>query len=142
MNHVEIEARRLIDQWGSNDPFELCDYLGIYVIDCDLPENISGFYHCMCGVKIIYLNLLLNTIRRKVVCAHELGHAVLHDQVNALFMQNSSNILMSKYEKEADLFCAELLIDDEALHESRDIEALARQTGIPERILKLKYNKM
>lgn len=142
MKRAETEAKGLVARWRTRDPFVLCDQLGIHVIECDLPANISGFYQCMYGTKIIYLNSLLGNIRKNVVCAHELGHAVLHEHLNSLFMQESGNFVTGRYECEADLFCAELLIDDLILKECPDIEAIAMRTGISERILKIKYQQL
>lgn len=136
--HAVFKAQGLVERYGTRDPFELCDYLNIFVIRCDLPENIYGFYQRMFGSQIIYLNSMLGLGRQRVICAHELGHAVLHEDVNSLFLQEQGAVLMAKYEREADLFLGELLLGD-LEEEFDDVYQAAAQTGVPERILKLRY---
>lgn len=134
---AELAACRLIRGTGSNDPFEICAQLGIEVIECLLPENISGFYHKLNGCRLIYINSLLQETRKRLVCGHELGHAVLHEEMNTLFQYAPAQYPAGKWEKEADLFCATLLLH--GIPRGGSVEELSRRTGLSKEIIEQKY---
>ena len=46
----------------------------------------------------------------KYCLAHELGHAILHEQLNWAFLSQNTYFVTEKYEREADLFAAYLLL--------------------------------
>ena len=71
------------------------------------------------GVEII--DMIINTISinnkysekaKKILCAHELGHALLHEQCINYFATTSSNV-MTNIEFEANLFAVALLADND-----------------------------
>ena len=64
--------------------------------------------------------------------AHELGHALLHKGVNAVFLTDSTNFVTGRYEREADLFAAALLINvEDIIQNGSSIERIAKITGVP-----------
>ena len=48
---------------------------------------------------------------QRTVCAHELGHAVLHTHANTPFLRKNTFFSVDKLEIEANTFAALLLID-------------------------------
>lgn len=93
--------------------------------------------------RCIYMNSEIeDETFRRVVMAHELGHAVLHMKYNCTFMKGYTLLLTSKVEKQANLFAAHLLITDEMLHEFENFtwEQFCDCTGFPEQLLKLRLN--
>ena len=54
----------------------------------------------------------LNGRKARFVCAHELGHSLLHKNLNRIFMDVNTNMVTSRYENEADRFAVDLLFDD------------------------------
>ena len=54
---------------------------------------------------------------QRQVCAHELGHAILHRKINTIFLDTYTYIVTDKLEIQANMFAAELLIQDEVLKE-------------------------
>lgn len=137
MNRAQGAACALVARYREHDPEQLAERLGILVLDCDLPDSVEGFYQCMEQTKIIYLNERLPYYRRRVVCGHELGHAVLHGQVNSLLLGWES----ARLENEADLFCAELLLSSGECEEN-DIGGIVRATGLPERAVRMRYHQI
>lgn len=77
---------------------------------------------------------------RRLVMAHELGHAILHRKQNCYFIRNKTFLSTSKIEIEANRFAAELLIPDSMLESHKDMTVgqLARSLGYAERIVELK----
>lgn len=69
------------------------------------------------------------------MCAHELGHALLHEGHNALFLRERTDFVMERYEREADLFAGYLLLDgetvEECLRNGWTSEQAAAFTGCP-----------
>ena len=55
------------------------------------------------------MNSELEENKMEWVCAHELGHAVLHSDINAMNYNQGYNIELSDLEIEADLFSLFLL---------------------------------
>lgn len=143
MEYVKGLVRELKERFGTGDPFELCDYLDILVLTMDLPASVKGFYCCAGGFKIIYLSDRLAQNERALICAHELGHAVLHEHVNGIFITVATFMVPSRFEREADLFAAHLLLDDGRVMYDRyglsTVEQIAMHTGIDERIVRMRY---
>lgn len=80
---------------------------------------------------------------KRWVCAHELGHMLLHKKSNAVFMDTKTHFNTNIYEIEADKFAVELLVSDEdvlALH-GYTIQQAARILGYQKRLIELKWLK-
>jgi Zn-dependent peptidase ImmA (M78 family) len=137
MNAAET-ARRLMSQWKTADPFELCDCLGIRVLWVELPESVRGFYHTLRGHPLIYINVDASPEEQMEICGHELGHAVMHASLNTLFLESVGVFNQGRVEREADRFCAELLVPFP--EEGETAETLACRSGVTEYLVRLKYN--
>ncbi len=111
MADIRAIVEGLTEEYKTRDPFELCGHLEIEVLKAVLPTRVSGFYTELMGLPFIYLNQSLSEERERAVCAHELGHAVLHPKCNSLFLGKSTNFVTGKFEREANLFAGFLLLD-------------------------------
>lgn len=132
-------AENLVRAWGTRDPFRLCEALGIAVVRVDLPDATRGLYYRCGGKSIILLADRLPPAESRAVCAHELGHALLHPQLNVQFMLQNTRLVTARLEREADRFAAELLIDpavwQDAQYEGYSREQLAAALELPPRLL-------
>lgn len=137
MSRAMREAYRLIALYDDSDPEQLAEKMGILVILCDLPETVEGFYHCFRGQPIIYLADRLPPQRRRTVCGHELGHAVLHGDINSLLLDESH----ARMEREADMFSAALLLREQP-DDCYDVQSVVRETGLPEAAVRRVYDLM
>lgn len=135
-------AFALIEEHETNDPFELCDLLGILVLSSDLPESVQGFSANIKNNNIIYLNNLLDYPMDKQVCAHELGHILMHPHHNLLFMMEHTLFVHQRYEREADEFCAALLFRPEEMEDFTSLGQFAESLGVEERIAKIMLSKV
>ena len=95
-------------------------------------------------IKTITVNSDLPEIIQKIIVAHELGHAMLHrtssvQAFHEVVMYDSSSIK----EKEANLFAAELLLEDgevlEALNQDVTFFSAAAQLRVPMEMLDFKF---
>ena len=107
-------AKGLRDSWNTNDPFEIAKKFGIEVLFRDVA--IKGFTAQTIKIPgyptIISINDAFNEKSKKILCAHELGHALLHDESVNHFSVTKRNV-MTYVERDANLFAVALLIDDE-----------------------------
>lgn len=135
---AKTKAEELVQKYQTSAPFALCERMGIPIVKEELPESVRGFSVSIKGRRIIYLNALLEEEMLRQVCAHELGHMVLHRQHNLIFMMEHTLYVHEKFEREADQFCAALLIGQEMLGEVTTVQQLAALAGVEERIAALR----
>ncbi|EMT38213.1 putative Zn peptidase [Thermoanaerobacter thermohydrosulfuricus WC1] len=137
-------VRKLIKKYKTSDPYELANYLNIIVLIDNLDESIRGYFHYFKRNKIIHINSKLSDKDKRIVLAHELGHAILHPRLNIIFMERNTYFIKSKYEYEANKFAAELLIDDDDLKVmyNETIGSIAGTLGVNEELVAYKLNKI
>lgn len=142
MDYVKNVVQHLIKKYKTNDPFELAEYLKIKIMYEDLGSRINGFYQSCPKIKIIHINNNLDYANRIIVCGHELGHAVLHSKLNIVFLQKHTFCVKDRFEREANIFAAELLIPNELLKEypGYSIEQISALHNISVELFRLKYN--
>ena len=101
-------ARELRCEYNTRDPYILAKHYGIRVGD-DLELSISKKAYTIKMDNyptMIMINNVYDKRSRIVLCAHELGHALLHD--SAITEKNA----FTDDEYEANLFAVSLLFDD------------------------------
>ncbi len=109
----------LVRRYGTRDPFKIAKELGINVIFCDNFGSLKGMYRVIKRNRFIFINKALSSRMKAIVCAHELGHDLLHRQLaraNGLheFMLYDMD---TRAEYEANIIAAEILIDTDDLLE-------------------------
>lgn len=124
-------AERLVRKFGTRDPFKIAEELDYTIIYTPL-VGVRGFYQYLKRCHIIYLDSELDDNTARFVCAHELGHSILHRGLNRIFMDTRTFIVTGRYEKEADRFAIDLLHSDEDLQPylSRSCDCAAAYMGV------------
>lgn len=64
--------------------------------------------------QFIFINSNLNYHEIKAILAHELGHALLHPDINTIDERYKPIIPDGKIERQADIFASEFLLDDDS----------------------------
>lgn len=107
-------AREFKSEWKTNDPFEIAERLGIDVLfRTNCPADFTAQTIKVEGYPtIISINENYTEFSRKVLCAHELGHALLHENTVNYFNITTQNV-KTAYELEANLFAISLLTDED-----------------------------
>lgn len=133
-------AAELSRQHGTNDPFELCDRLNIKFLHWPL-EDMRGYFYQNENGRIIVLNTNLKPWEDRFVCAHEIGHFLLHGGFNRVFLDSRTFLNPSRYEKEANEFGMYLLFpEDSVLLEYGDtVQTIAANIGLSEDLVSLRF---
>lgn len=135
---IKDEVENIVATCKTCNPFNICEKKNIVVNECDL-GSIQGYFVRIERCNFICLNSSLSSIEKKIVCSHELGHFVLHSDINTLLFSDYSNSSIALYEKQADVFACYLLLREYEKDElcGFNIEQISSYTGIPLRYLKL-----
>lgn len=107
-------ASSLVRRYATRDPFRIAEALGCIVIRTPL-RGIRGFYQRMKRQQILYVDSELPEAQARLVCAHELGHALLHRGCNRIFLDANTYFAVNRQEIEASRFALCLLYEDEEL---------------------------
>ncbi|HFK1726866.1 ImmA/IrrE family metallo-endopeptidase [Bacillus cereus] len=131
----------ITEKHGTINPFEIAENKGIIVLYEDL-GNTLGFYNTYKRIKFIHINNQIDETTQRFVCAHELGHAVLHPKANTPFLRNQTFFSVDRLEIEANTFAVELLLTDEMISAYEDtrlsIQEVAEIHGVPGGFARLK----
>lgn len=147
MDSIKNIVNDLVTEFKTRNPFELCDCLNIPILYEPL-GNIKGFFQNILNTPIIHLNSNLNEHEVNCVLSHELGHAVLHKDLNVCFLKHYTFSITDKYENEANKFTAELLIDDNSLIDILEIndlitcEDLSKYFFVPTEFISYKFSSL
>lgn len=100
------------------------------------------------GVKSITINSDLSEEFQRIICAHELGHAILHKDQSGVkaFHDFALFDAASRFEYEANIFAAEYLLKDidvlELLNDDLSFFQAAAQLYVPAEILDFKFRTL
>lgn len=130
MENFQKAISKLVKKYGTNNPFEIAEIMGIQIIYMDL-GSIHGFYRVYKRVKTIVINNRLKAWERKFVCAHELGHAIKHPNLNISFLKNNTFYSIGKIENEANKFALYLLLHGKNFEDYETKHDLLRENAIP-----------
>lgn len=135
--------RKIVKKYGTNDPFELADCLGAITITAPLKDGTRGFYDYYKRNGIICIDENLSDEEARMVCAHELGHFILHRKVNSVLLKNTTLLNTNRYEIEANRFAAYLLIPTQYLMEYAEygytIDQLASIFSVSREFMELRF---
>jgi len=124
----------LIDTYSTNDPYELCDLLGIIIKKVDreyilLGGNESSYFRNAFGNELIYLRDDLDRKHQEFYLLHEIGHAIIHTHVDC--SNQLANI--GRLEKQANYFAFKIanIIFDKYELQDLTIEQISKHLRIP-----------
>lgn len=139
-----MDIRSVVDnlcrKYKTRNPYELIDAMGIILQYGENMEKVRGFYLYANRIKLICVGNGLPEHIERFVISHELGHAVMHKQSSAPFLQ-STFLSLDKMEIEANKFAAELVIPDEEImeHWEYTIDEWAMFYGLPREVVELRF---
>lgn len=132
----------LVECYETDDVYELCDCLGISIVQKELNGAGSFFLRNQNNDEFIFIDNSITGTRKREIIAHELGHAILHVDLNVAYYK-SSLLLGSKLEKQANIFASELLLksicDDNCIYDGMTYRDLASCLEVSETFVKNKF---
>lgn len=97
-----------------------------------------GYYNRYKRIQFIHINNDAKEALQKFICAHELGHAILHPNANTPFLKKNTFFSIERIEIEANTFAVELLLSDDVIYEYKDnslsINEIANMYSMPEEV--------
>ena len=130
MGVIHNTVAKIARKYKTNNPFAIAKLKGIVLLYADLGETL-GFYFYDSRIKFININNRLDEDLQRFVCAHELGHAVLHPKSNTPFLKRQTLFSTDKIEREANEFAVHLLLYDKNLEDYETRFDVLRENGIP-----------
>ncbi|MCM3789469.1 ImmA/IrrE family metallo-endopeptidase [Domibacillus indicus] len=141
MSDIKVTVQNLIKKHNTSDPFTIAEQNGI-LLSYEALGNILGYFSSYKRVNFIHINNKLNEHGQRFVCAHELGHALLHPKTNTSFLKRKTLFSIDRMEVEANTFAVELLLPDEKIKEYSNehltLYQIGEMHGVPREIVSLK----
>lgn len=140
------KIEEIITELNTNNPFEAVLKYDIIVLYENL-GSIKGYFNVVTGdngekIKFIHLNEKLEGREKEIIMAHELGHALLHENEGNSILLDHTLISFGKLENEANKFAIELLINNEELKNCLECgynkDQIASYFGVPIDMLEYK----
>ncbi len=104
---IQKKVDFIVNLCDSRNPFKIAELLGIR---CEFVEmkDVEAFSlkSEQDGNGVIFIKNSMGSFSQRILCAHELGHLILHEEENNLFCSNEYN---TEKEAEANYFVTLLL---------------------------------
>ena len=129
---IKKKADELARKFQTRNPLEIIQGLNAILVFAPLIDT-RAFYQYFQRNNIIYID-------ENLPDREKMGHMFLHKKANAIFMDTRTFMNGNRYEKEADTFAMDLLVDDNTLIEYQDysISQLSRLLGYEKRLIELR----
>lgn len=118
-DEIYRKTHSLIKKSGTNDPFIIASDNNIMIRSSTDFRELKGLYTIIKRKRIIIINENLSDENKKLICAHEIGHDMLHREFakNKIMHDYALCCMSAKTECEANMFAADLLISDDEISE-------------------------
>lgn len=149
-DEIVKSVKKLKRRYREDNLFELCRNMGLILLPQAFGTQkgaIMGFFLEQRRIKTITYNSDLSEDLQRVIVGHELGHSVLHAR-NGIHAFHDVGLfdVSSRFEKEANLFAAEYLLEDdevlETLSQDGDFFSAAAILRVPVELLDFKFRIM
>ncbi|MBR3347295.1 MAG: ImmA/IrrE family metallo-endopeptidase [Solobacterium sp.] len=138
----------LIAEYSTRDPFQIAFLMDVTVkfINTKRQKGLCAIFD---GYSFIFINQNLSEQMQRMTCAHELGHVLLHKDIltgNVPLLEYELFDIRNSTEYEANVFAANLLIDEtelnEQIAEGGDVVSIASALDINVNLLLIKLIEM
>ena len=119
VNCIYDSVQSKIKKSRTRNPFTIAEDNGIMLIFDSNLNKMKGMYTIIKRNRIIIINDNMPERMQQIVCAHELGHDALHRQFakDGGLREFMLYDMKSRPEYEANMYAADLLLDDEEVIE-------------------------
>ena len=145
---ISDEVGKIRQKYDEAEPVRLCQAMGILLLHEPMGSSqnaCKGFYLRQSRTEVITVNSDLSEEHRRIILAHELGHAVLHRDASGVQAFHDFKLFdeATVYEYEANIFAADFLMPDDRVLEllNGDISffGAASELGVPPELLDFKF---
>lgn len=142
------DTKNLIEKYKSRNPKDIIEELGIKLITFKEDTKLLGMFKDIGNMSFIFYNPYLSTNLTNMVLAHELGHYIYHRDFLESSLHLDYNLFdqSSSLELEANLFAAQLLLDENeiltSLEEGYSYLDLAKNYNVDINLMIFKINEM
>jgi Zn-dependent peptidase ImmA (M78 family) len=146
--YIHKAALKLINKCKTREPFKIARIIGVNVWWRNDFVNLKGMYKVIERNRFIFVNSNLDEYERRVIIAHELGHDALHRELakDGILQEFMLYDMKTRPEYEANVFAAEILLDDERIlnlaERNFDESQIAMKLGVNINLLLIKLNEM
>lgn len=133
---VSNEVNNLIKKYKTDNVREIAEFLGISIEYQDFKaKTLDSRIIVVNGIGYIFLRNELNELYENFLIAHELGHYILHYDIDISF-NFLRRVYKTRLEKEANRFACTLLLHNELnnIKNIENIEFIVKEKGIPLKI--------
>ena len=118
-DYINKKVNDLIRKYKTRDPIELLEALGAVVGETSAYARLKGYCFMSCQTIYVMFSSFLSEEEKRIVAAHELGHIILHRAQLKMAPMSDNRIynMINETEYQANLFAADLLIEDEAVEQ-------------------------
>lgn len=118
-SYIYNKVEKLVKKFKTRDPFEILEAMNVIVGETDRYEKLKGYCFMSCQTIYVMISSFLSEEEKKIVAAHELGHITLHrPQLKMAPMKDDVLYNMrDNTEYEANLFAADLILDDKEIED-------------------------
>lgn len=118
---TKLLAEKVAAKYKTRNPYEIAEYLGITVLFRPLGK-LRGFAQNVNRCKLLFINDMLDDVQQKLVCAHEIGHFLMHKGYNRIFLDSCTFVETRRLETEAHRFSVNLLYSDSDMQQYLEYE--------------------
>lgn len=150
-DYISRKVKRIRKKFADLNLDDICKALKIrlrYEPLGNSDEACKGYYIVQSRIQMIVINGELPDMLKRCILAHELGHAVLHRRSAGVNTFHDFKLFdaTSKFEYEANVFAAQLLLDDDEvlklLNNDMSFFAAASTLGVPAELLDFKFRAL
>ncbi len=122
-DRIYQKVQKLVRRFDTRDPFEILEGLNVVVQETSRYKSLKGYCFSSCQTIYVMISSFLTPEEQRIVAAHELGHIILHKNMLKMAPMKEDILYNMKdnTEYEANLFAADLLLDD------NDVAALSQE---------------
>ena len=152
MSSVCLEAERIVEKYGTRNPYELLDAIGAVTVlsDAYSSDGLKGYSAILNRIMYAVVNCKLRPEERRIIAGHEASHLIIHKNeimASPVQMMKDFNIFdnSGRYEREANTFLADFLVSDKDVLEvisDRDYLGAARELCLPPHLYAFKLHNM
>ena len=108
------KAKELKIKYGTTNAITIAQKLGIRVITRNVKPSVFKAHIVKFDNYPIFISINSNfsELSQRVLCAHELGHAILHQDCCINHFDTAADMVKQKMEYEANLFAVALLFNE------------------------------